>query len=123
MKKTRTNVTAPTPSETALAVPLTQEEITRRAYELWLLDGCPTGRAIYHWHEAERQLLKDKPASPPTNTASSIPNDRSITSMIDDSSPYNALEEEAPLSVKVERSLAKTNIKSAPSSGGSVNLG
>ena len=118
MKKNPSNVTTSTSTATSQALQPSHEEIAQRAYELWLQDGCPTGRAVYHWHEAERQLLKAKQ----NLQHAPNPNDRSLASLSDDSSPYNALEKEAPLSAKVERNLAKTNIKSVPSSGGSVNL-
>ncbi|MFT3870679.1 MAG: DUF2934 domain-containing protein [Nibricoccus sp.] len=120
MKKISTNVPAPASTETPQAEP-SQDEIARRAHELWLQDGCPTGRAIYHWHEAERQLKKDRVPSS-TKQTQSPQKDRSLTSLADDSSPFNAMEEDAPLSVKVERNLAKTSIKSTPASGGSVNV-
>jgi Protein of unknown function (DUF2934) len=35
----------------------TQEEITRRAYEIFIERGRPEGRHVEHWLEAERQLL------------------------------------------------------------------
>ena len=34
----------------------TIEEITVRAHQMWLDEGCPEGRAQIHWQEAERQL-------------------------------------------------------------------
>lgn len=35
---------------------LAQEQIARRAYEIWLAEGCPAGRDLENWLEAERQL-------------------------------------------------------------------
>lgn len=35
---------------------ITHDQIARRAYELWLAEGCPGGRDIDNWIEAERQL-------------------------------------------------------------------
>jgi hypothetical protein len=35
---------------------ITREQIARRAYEIWQARGCPHGRDIDHWLEAERQL-------------------------------------------------------------------
>jgi len=85
------------------------------------MDGCPAGRAVYHWHEAERQLQKER-QNPQAASKYSTENERSLAAMMDDGSPYNALEKEAPLSAKVERDLAKTNVKASPSSGASVNV-
>jgi hypothetical protein len=34
----------------------THEQITRRAYEIYLERGCPEGRDLEHWLEAETQL-------------------------------------------------------------------
>ena len=35
---------------------ISREQIARRAYELWLERGCPAGRDLEIWLEAERQL-------------------------------------------------------------------
>ena len=40
-----------------------EQQIRESAYHLWLLDGCPHGRADAHWLSAERQVLAL--ASPP----------------------------------------------------------
>ena len=37
----------------------TREEIARRAYELWQRNGCPQGRDVEHWCQAERELSCD----------------------------------------------------------------
>jgi hypothetical protein len=34
----------------------TQDQIARRAYELWLLSGCLPGRDTENWAQAEREL-------------------------------------------------------------------
>lgn len=34
------------------------QEISERAYHLWLDRGSPHGRDVEHWHEAEKQLSK-----------------------------------------------------------------
>lgn len=34
-----------------------EQQIRESAYHLWLLDGCPHGRADEHWLSAERQVL------------------------------------------------------------------
>ena len=33
------------------------EEVTRRAYQIYLERGCPEGHALEHWLEAENQLM------------------------------------------------------------------
>ncbi|MFT3867536.1 MAG: DUF2934 domain-containing protein [Nibricoccus sp.] len=109
MKKTPTRdaaSTAPTPE--SYAAP-SQEEIARRAYDLWLQDGCPMGRSVYHWHEAERQLRQSE-QNPNLNKgqpSSASTDERSIAALTDDSSPYNGLEKETPRSAKAPRDLAK----------------
>ncbi len=34
-----------------------EDNIRKRAYELWIADGCVHGRGDYHWLAAERELL------------------------------------------------------------------
>ncbi|HZX43536.1 MAG TPA: DUF2934 domain-containing protein [Myxococcaceae bacterium] len=34
----------------------TQEQIARRAYEIWQQSGCPQGRDTENWAQAEREL-------------------------------------------------------------------
>jgi hypothetical protein len=41
----------------------TLEQITKRAHEIWLAEGCPEGRALEHWQRAEKELgMKAVPA-------------------------------------------------------------
>lgn len=104
MKKNPPNVTKSTITATSPSPQLSHEEIARRAYELWLQDGCPTGRAVYHWHEAERQLQKaSQNPERPAAQSSPKPDDHTLASLTDDSPPYNTLEKEAPLKARVER--------------------
>jgi hypothetical protein len=35
---------------------ITHDQIARRAYEIWLAQGRPAGRAVQNWLEAESQL-------------------------------------------------------------------
>ena len=37
----------------------TDESIRRRAYRLWETAGCPAGRHLFFWQEAERQLTAE----------------------------------------------------------------
>ena len=39
----------------------THEQITQRAYEIYLQRGCPEGKDLEHWLEAERQLSAESP--------------------------------------------------------------
>jgi hypothetical protein len=32
------------------------EDITKRAHQIWLDEGCPEGRADLHWEQAQREL-------------------------------------------------------------------
>jgi hypothetical protein len=56
----------------------THEQITRRAYEIFMERGQPEGRDLEHWLEAEKQLratgeTKNSAPSATTSTASSVP--------------------------------------------------
>lgn len=49
----------------------THEQITQRAYEIYLKRGCPEGCDLEHWLEAERQLSAEaEPAAKETASAS-----------------------------------------------------
>jgi hypothetical protein len=101
------------------------EDISRRAYELWIQEGCPSGREVFHWHEAERQIRALNTKQNPGRVQKSPPapaGNRPIASRMDDSSPFNAFEEEAPLSAKLERRLADTNVKPPRSSISSADI-
>lgn len=39
---------------------LTPEEISKLAYEMYLVEGRPEGRALDHWLSAERTLVERK---------------------------------------------------------------
>jgi hypothetical protein len=41
--------------ESSMSEP-TEQEISRRAYELWERAGCPEGRDKEFYHQAEREL-------------------------------------------------------------------
>ncbi len=43
---------------------LTQSEIAKLAYEMYLLEGMPEGRELDHWLEAERVVLGRHPLPP-----------------------------------------------------------
>lgn len=108
MKENPTQNHSSTLTSTTEGSQLTHEDIARKAYELWLQDGCPMGREIYHWHEAERQLLQSPQSSAfSSQSQSSKTEERSLAALTDDSSPYNGLEKESPRSPKVARNLAK----------------
>lgn len=34
-----------------------EQLIRERAYHLWLEEGCPEGRADFHWHVAREQVF------------------------------------------------------------------
>ncbi len=36
--------------------PLAADQVARRAFELWVQQGCPHGRDFDHWLQAEREL-------------------------------------------------------------------
>lgn len=33
-----------------------EDLISARAYQLWLAEGCPDGRALAHWTQAQHEL-------------------------------------------------------------------
>jgi hypothetical protein len=39
---------------------ISQEEIARRAYEIWQARGCPPGDGSQDWQSAERQLIAER---------------------------------------------------------------
>ncbi|HBA84399.1 MAG TPA: DUF3341 domain-containing protein [Verrucomicrobia bacterium] len=51
-RSTSTSAEPPTPITTKP----TYDEVARRAYELYLKEGCPQGREKEHWREAEEQM-------------------------------------------------------------------
>ncbi|QYM77938.1 DUF2934 domain-containing protein [Horticoccus luteus] len=54
-KKTRTTTRLFTPAATTPRLP-THDEVAARAHSIWVEQGCPHGRHVEHWTEAERQL-------------------------------------------------------------------
>ncbi|HBA84153.1 MAG TPA: hypothetical protein DCZ95_08675 [Verrucomicrobia bacterium] len=42
---------------TEMAFKPTQDEVARMAYEIYLMEGCPQGRDVQHWLEAETRML------------------------------------------------------------------
>jgi hypothetical protein len=38
---------------------ITHEEISKRAREIWEREGCPEGRDIEHWLQAETELAHE----------------------------------------------------------------
>jgi Protein of unknown function (DUF2934) len=44
-----------------------EQLIRERAYHLWIGEGCPEGRADFHWHVAREQVLASlrSPAAKP----------------------------------------------------------
>jgi hypothetical protein len=55
-KVVRTTVAAKVSHLSAVAAVPTQDEIARRAYEIYLNEGCPEGRHLEHWAQAETEL-------------------------------------------------------------------
>lgn len=54
-----------------------EDDIARKAYELWEAEGRPEGRDIAHWHQAERNITDPVvvpiPEAPPIPQASPVP--------------------------------------------------
>jgi hypothetical protein len=41
-----------------------EQEVRKRAYELWLRDGMSFGRDVEHWCTAEKEILSRQNAGP-----------------------------------------------------------
>ncbi len=52
--------TTPASKTSKKEITLTQEQIAKRAYEIWLARGCEHGHDAEHWVEAERQLRQQE---------------------------------------------------------------
>ena len=37
-----------------------EEQIRRRAHQIWLENGSPEGTELIDWHEAEREILSEQ---------------------------------------------------------------
>jgi len=48
-----------------------EEAIRERAYQLWIADGQPHGRAEIHWLNAQREILT-KSVESPAGTAAAV---------------------------------------------------
>ena len=46
------------PSEETRRLP-TEEEVRKRAHEIWLAEGMPEGREVDHWMRARRELERE----------------------------------------------------------------
>jgi len=49
---------APRPKSVSTATP-TQEDIARRAYEIYIRQGCQEGQSEQNWKQAERELREE----------------------------------------------------------------
>jgi hypothetical protein len=57
--KARKSADAPSPMTASASAPTPSEDlIATRAYQLWLAEGCPDGRALEHWARAQHELAK-----------------------------------------------------------------
>jgi hypothetical protein len=50
------------PKQTAIDVRPSRDEVTRRAYAIYLDQGSPQGHDVEHWLEAEAQVMKARKA-------------------------------------------------------------
>ena len=58
----------PKPNQTDKNKP-TQEAISQRAHEIFVQRGCPEGRDMEHWLEAEAQLSDARPQEKATTSS------------------------------------------------------
>lgn len=61
---------------TSNSIQIGQEEIARRAHEIWEREGYPEGRALEHWLQAEQELQGEGAA--PTATAPDFQSDTGV---------------------------------------------
>ena len=54
---------------TSTEVRPSHEEITRRAYQIYMERGCPEGHSLEHWLEAENQLIGAQQSAARTSTS------------------------------------------------------
>jgi len=45
----------------------TEQQIAKLAYQLYVAEGCPEGRAQQHWRQAEAMLTADPNAAAPSD--------------------------------------------------------
>jgi hypothetical protein len=45
------------PMSVIKGIVVTRDDISARAHQIWIDEGCPEGRAIAHWNQAEQELL------------------------------------------------------------------
>lgn len=50
-------------TDTSACAPITEEQIAKRAYDLWESRGCPLGDGSNDWQVAKTQLLAENRAS------------------------------------------------------------
>jgi hypothetical protein len=51
----------------------TEEQIKRRAYELWQSEGCPSGRDQEHWDQAQKEIIGHTDGNYNTSTSAGPP--------------------------------------------------
>ena len=56
--KTSKNASASPAAGAVSAQALSDDTVAMRAYQLWLAEGCPDGRALAHWVQAQHELAK-----------------------------------------------------------------
>jgi hypothetical protein len=81
MKSRRISSNAPVRA----APPVTNDQIAALAHAIWMDRGCPFGRDLEHWYEAERQLrgevvIDDRALDPSESNAARI--DRELERVI-----------------------------------------
>ena len=52
--------------------PATTDQIAARAYEIWVNEGCPQGRDIANWTQAEKELQAASPNGAGTSRTSPL---------------------------------------------------
>jgi hypothetical protein len=70
-----------------------EQLIRERAYQLWMAEGCPEGRADFHWHVAREQVLASLRA--PASRAASKPRKQRVPAAPRTSRPRRAAKDQA----------------------------
>jgi hypothetical protein len=49
----------------AKPTPTTEQQIRTRAHDIWQREGCPHGRHLDHWHQAEAEIAAETASATP----------------------------------------------------------
>lgn len=87
----------------------THDEVAARAHAIWIEQGCPAGREVENWLEAERQLGGPAP--------------RGSTGIVDNNDPgLDSRDSDGIMTTRIQERLDDTADRERRASATSVNL-